>query len=381
MPPAVGILTSRGGSSSHAAVVARQMGKPCIAGAESIDIDVERRTLTSNGVTLREGDWISLDGTTGEVFAGRISTVEPDFNHETELITLLGWADETRTIGVWANADTPEEVARARRLGATGVGLVRTEHMFREEGRPPFVQEMILAAPEAKRGDAKARQNYLSALDKLGGFQTGDFYGILKAMDGLPVVIRLIDPPLHEFLPKHDKLLEEITRAKALNEAGPELEEKERIFDAVMRLHEQNPMLGLRGCRLGILFPEIVEMQVKATAQAAAKLKQEGLNPIPEIMIPLVGTRNEMALERERLEGGVADVFSQAGVQVAYKFGACMEVPRACLVAGQIAETAEFFLYGTNDLSQTTDGFSPDDGEGECLGGYGAEKNLAPKHL
>jgi pyruvate,orthophosphate dikinase len=382
MAPAVGILTSRGGSSSHAAVVARQMGKPCIAGAESIDIDVAAQTLTSNGVTLREGDWISLDGTTGEVFAGRVATIEPDFSRETELITLLSWADETlknegtRNFQVWANADTPDEVARARTLGALGVGLVRTEHMFREEGRPPFVQEMILAAPDAKRGDAQARQKYLSALDKLGGFQTGDFYGILKAMDGLPVVIRLIDPPLHEFLPKHDKLLEEITRAKALNETGPELEEKERIFDAVMRLHEQNPMLGLRGCRLGILFPEIVEMQVKAIAQAAAKLKKEGLNPIPEIMIPLVGTRTEMAMERERLEGVVKGVFESQGQQVAYKFGACMELPRACLVAGQIAETAEFFSYGTNDLTQTTFGYSRDDAEGKFLGEYLKEKVL-----
>src|SRR5215471_13142746 len=231
MAPAVGILTSRGGSSSHAAVVARQMGKPCIAGAESIDIDVDKCTLTSNGVTLHEGDWISLDGSTGEVFAGRISTIAPDLQRETELLTLLGWADETRTIGVWANADTPEEVARARSLGASGVGLVRTEHMFREEGRPPFVQEMILAAPEAKRGDAKARQDYLAALDTLRGFQVGDFYGILKAMDGLPVVIRLIDPPLHEFLPKHERLLEEITAARAKGESGPALREKERIFE------------------------------------------------------------------------------------------------------------------------------------------------------
>src|SRR5437763_846749 len=376
MAPAVGILTSRGGSSSHAAVVARQMGKPCIAGAESIDIDVERRTLTANGVTLTEGDWISLDGTTGEVFAGRINTVEPDFKRETELITLLSWADETRTIGVWANADTPDEVARARSLGAGGVGLVRTEHMFREEGRPPFVQEMILAAPEAKRGDTSARKKYLEALDKLRGFQVGDFYGILKAMDGLPVVIRLIDPPLHEFLPKHDKLLEDITAARAKGESGPELAEKERIFEAVSRLHEQNPMLGLRGCRLGILFPEIVEMQVKAIALAAARLKKEGLNPIPEIMVPLVGTRNEMALERERLEGVVKAVFDSDGVQVAYKFGACMEVPRACLVASQIAETAEFFSYGTNDLTQTTYGYSRDDAEGKFLGDYLAEKIL-----
>src|SRR6202011_4336980 len=194
--------------------------------------DVEAGTLTSNGTTLHEGDWISLDGTTGEVFAGRISTIEPDFKRETELITLLSWADETRTLGIWANADTPEEVARARSLGASGVGLVRTEYMFREEGRPPIVQEMILAAPDAKRGDARARHVSLSSLEALGKFQTGDFYGILKAMDGLPVVIRLIDPPLHEFLPKHDKLLEEVTRAHARNEKGPEVDEKVRLLEA-----------------------------------------------------------------------------------------------------------------------------------------------------
>jgi pyruvate, orthophosphate dikinase len=376
MAPAVGILTSRGGSSSHAAVVARQMGKPCIAGAESIDIDVQAGTLTSNGTTLHEGDWISLDGTTGEVFAGRISTVEPDFERETELITLLSWADDVRTLGVWANADTPEEVAHARALGATGVGLVRTEHMFRQEGRPPFVQEMILAAPDAKRGDEKARHVYLSSLEKLGNFQTGDFYGILKAMDGLPVVIRLIDPPLHEFLPKHDKLLEEVTRARATNQTNPEVDEQERLLEAVSRMQEQNPMLGLRGCRLGILFPEIVEMQVKAIAQAAARLKKEGLNPIPEIMIPLVGTRNEMSVERERLEGVVKGVFGAEGVEVAYKFGACIELPRACLVAGNIAESAEFFSYGTNDLTQTTFGYSRDDAEGKFLGEYLKENIL-----
>src|SRR5579864_7567139 len=376
MAPAVGILTSRGGSSSHAAVVARQMGKPCIAGAEEINIDVERQRMSANGTTLTEGDWISLDGTTGEVFAGRISTIAPDLDRETELQTLLQWADATRKIGVWANADTPEEVARARSLGASGVGLVRTEHMFREEGRPPFVQEMILAAPDAKRGDTRARRAYLEALEALRGFQTGDFYGILKAMDGLPVVIRLIDPPLHEFLPKHEKLLEDVTRAEAKGESGPELDEKRRLLEAVNRLHEQNPMLGLRGCRLGILFPEIVEMQVKAIAMAAARLKREGLNPIPEIMVPLVGTRNEMALERQRLEGAVKEVFETEKVQVAYKFGACMEVPRACIVAGQIAETAEFFSYGTNDLTQTAYGYSRDDAEGKFLGEYLKEKVL-----
>src|SRR5919205_516882 len=356
MAPAVGILTSRGGSSSHAAVVARQMGKPCIAGAEDIDIDVVAKRLTANGTTLREGDWISLDGTTGEVFAGRINTVEPDVKRETELVTLLGWADETRTIGVWANADTPEEVARARSLGAGGVGLVRTEHMFRQEGRPPFVQAMILAAPDARRGDEQARKEYLKALETLGEFQVGDFYGIFKAMDGLPVIIRLIDPPLHEFLPKRDKLLVEVTEARARGASGPELEEKEHLLEAVERLHEQNPMLGLRGCRVGILFPEIVEMQVRAIGRAAARLRKEGGNPVPEIMIPLVGTRNEMAIERERLESVFKSVLEAEGVE--------------------IAETAEFFSYGTNDLTQTTYGYSRDDAEGKFLGEYILHKIL-----
>jgi len=376
MARAAGILTSRGGMTSHAAVVARQMGKPCVAGAEAIEIDVAQRRLVANGTTLQQGDWVSLDAAAGEVFAGRIPTIEPDITRDRELATLLGWADETRTIGVWANADTPDEVARARSLGATGVGLVRTEHMFREEGRPPFVQEMILNAPDAKRGDEQARQAYLEALETLGNFQAGDFYGILKAMDGLPVVIRLIDPPLHEFLPKRDKLLVEVTEARTKGQTGPAVEEKEKMLEAVERLHEQNPMLGLRGCRLGILFPEIVEMQVKAIAAAAARLKKEGLSPVPEVMIPLVGTRNEMALERERLEGVFKSVVAAEGAEVAYKFGACMEVPRACLVADQIAETAEFFSYGTNDLTQTSYGYSRDDAEGKFLGEYLLHKVL-----
>jgi pyruvate, orthophosphate dikinase len=376
MARAAGILTSRGGMTSHAAVVARQMGKPCVAGAEEIEIDVPRQRLSANGTSLGPGDWVSLDATAGEVFAGRIPTIDPDIRRDRELATLLAWADETRKIGVWANADTPEEVARARELGAGGVGLVRTEHMFREEGRPPFVQAMILAAPDAKRGDERARKQYLDALNSLGEFQVGDFYGIFKAMDGLPVIIRLIDPPLHEFLPKHDKLLVEVTEARARGASGPELAEKERLLEAVERLHEQNPMLGLRGCRLGILFPEIVEMQVRAIARAAARLRKEGGNPIPEVMIPLVGTRNEMAIERERLEGVLKSVFEGEGVQVAYKFGACIEVPRACIAASEIAETAEFFSYGTNDLTQTTYGYSRDDAEGKFLGEYLDQKIL-----
>jgi pyruvate,orthophosphate dikinase len=376
MARAAGILTSRGGMTSHAAVVARQMGKPCVAGAEQIDIDVNARRLSANGTTLTEGEWISLDAGQGEVFAGRIATIEPDITRDKELATILSWADEIKRLGVRANADTPGEAGRARELGATGIGLCRTEHMFREEGRPPHVQAMILAAPEAKRGDAAARQTYLGALQHLEEFQTGDFYGILEAMDGLPVIIRLIDPPLHEFLPRHDQLLVEVTEARVKGQSGPQVDEKQRLLSAVERLHEQNPMLGLRGCRLGILFPEIVEMQVRAIARAAARLKKEGKNPIPEIMVPLVGTGAEMALERQRLEAVVKDVFAAEGVTVPCMIGTMVELPRACLVADKLAENAEFFSFGTNDLTQTTFGYSRDDAEGKFLTEYLEQKIL-----
>jgi len=376
MARAAGILTSRGGMTSHAAVVARQMGKPCVAGAEEIEIDVNSKRLSANGTVLGQGDWVSLDAAAGEVFAGRIPTIEPDISRDRELATLLGWADETKRLGIRANADTPDEATRARQLGATGIGLCRTEHMFREEGRPPFVQSMILAAPDAKRGDETARREYLSALDTLGEFQTGDFYGILEAMDGLPVIIRLIDPPLHEFLPRHDRLLVEVTEARVRGESGPQLEEKKQLLEAVERLHEQNPMLGLRGCRLGILFPEIVEMQVRAIATAAARLKKEGKNPIPEVMVPLVGTAQEMALERQRLEKVVKGVFDSEGVDVPCLIGTMMEVPRACLVADAVAEHAEFFSFGTNDLTQMTFGYSRDDAEGKFLQEYLNERVL-----
>jgi pyruvate, orthophosphate dikinase len=370
MARAAGILTSRGGMTSHAAVVARQMGKPCVAGAEQIEIDVSARRLSANGGVLTQGDWISLDAGAGEVFAGRIPTIEPDISRDKELATFLSWADEIKKLGVRANADTPGEAKRARDLGATGIGLCRTEHMFREEGRPPHVQAMILAAPEAKRDDVAARKVYLEALARLEEFQTGDFYGILEAMDGLPVIIRLIDPPLHEFLPRHDQLLVDVTAARSKGQSGPEIEEKERLLAAVERLHEQNPMLGLRGCRLGILFPEIVEMQVRAIARAASKLKKEGKNPIPEIMVPLVGTGAEMALERQRLEAVVRQVFAAEGVAVPCLIGTMVELPRACLVADQLAKNAEFFSFGTNDLTQTTFGYSRDDAEGKFLTEY-----------
>jgi len=376
MAPAAGILTSRGGSSSHAAVVARQMGKPCIAGAEDIDIDVEGQTLTANGTTLHEGDWLSLDGTTGEVFAGRISTIEPNLQHDRELATLLGWADDAHKIDVRANADTPAEASRARVLGARGIGLCRTEHMFRDEGRPPIVQDMILNAPGARRGEAEARRAYLAALEKLEEFQIGDFYGILEAMDGLPVIIRLIDPPLHEFLPKQERLLVEVTEMRVRGQSGAEREEKEKLLQAVEALHEQNPMLGMRGCRLGIMFPEIVQMQARAIIGAAVRLKKEGKNPIPEIMVPLVGTRQEMQIEHDTLKQAVDEVFARAGIAVDYKIGTMIELPRACLVADQLAEKAEFFSFGTNDLTQTTYGYSRDDAEGKFLGHYVEEKIL-----
>jgi len=376
MARAAGILTSRGGMTSHAAVVARQMGKPCVAGAEQIDIDVHARRLSANGTTLGQGDWISLDAGAGEVFAGRIATIEPDITRDKELATILSWADAVKRMGVRANADTPGEAKRARELGATGIGLCRTEHMFREEGRPPHVQAMILAAPDAKRGHAAARKVYLDALARLEEFQTGDFYGILDAMDGLPVIIRLIDPPLHEFLPRHDQLLVDITTARARGQTSPEIEEKERLLIAVERLHEQNPMLGLRGCRLGILFPEIVEMQVRAIARAAVRLKKEGKDPIPEIMVPLVGTGAEMALERQRLESVVKDVFATESVDVPCMIGTMVELPRACLVADQLAQNAEFFSFGTNDLTQTTFGYSRDDAEGKFLTEYLEQKIL-----
>jgi pyruvate,orthophosphate dikinase len=251
--------------------------------------------------------------------------------------------------------------------------------MFREEGREPEVQRMILSAPDARRGDAEAKAAYQSALARLETFQADDFYGIFKAMDGLPVIVRLIDPPLHEFLPKREKLIAEVFEARGRGEDSPEIRERQELLEAVERLHEENPMLGLRGCRLGILFPEIVEMQVRAIAEAAARLRNEGLNPVPEIMIPLVGTREEMALERERLEKVVVGVLERENVQVSYKFGACMEVPRACLVAANIAETAEFFSYGTNDLTQTTYGYSRDDAEGKFLGDY-LEMKILPSN-
>jgi pyruvate,orthophosphate dikinase len=313
---------------------------------------------------IREGDEISIDGATGEVFAGIIKTVDPDFDKEVNLKKLLEWADQFRKLGVWANADYPRDARRAVTFGAEGIGLCRTEHMFMEQERLPIVQEMILA---------ESKQERQAALDQLLPFQRSDFKGIFEAMvnprtgEGYPVVIRLIDPPLHEFLPSYDELLVEVTRLEATGGNEQELHEKRKMLEAVGAMREMNPMLGLRGCRLGLLFPEINVMQTRAILEAAIELEKAGKKLQPKIMIPLVGHVNELKEVRRQLEAVAKDVTSKAGVDVEYKFGTMIELPRAALTADQIATVAAFFSFGTNDLTQTTFGISRDDAEGKFL--------------
>ena len=437
---AKGILTAHGGATSHAAVVARGLGLPCVAGCEVLRIDYGAGEFRVGDKVVRRGDFVSIDGTTGEVFDGSIRTIEPDFEREVDLRTLLGWADEVRRLQVWANADYPRDAVRAREFGAQGIGLCRTEHMFFETDRLPVVHEMILAAPEYRRTNAQIRafrtevesakeehraelekrlallspihedlsQRYLGSLEKLGQLQREDFVGILRAMAGLPVIIRLIDPPLHEFLPKYDVLLVEVTklrmgrgnpellRATAVSKADKEfleeieeaghgdlalgvetlLPKKERLLAAVEATKEANPMLGLRGCRLGITYPEITEMQVRAIFEAACHLKKEGVDVHPEIMIPLVGHVHELENQREALESEAKKVMERAGVAVDYKFGTMIEIPRAAVTADEIAKFAQFFSFGTNDLTQTTFGYSRDDAEGKFLLEYVSNKIL-----
>jgi len=365
MIAAQGVLTSRGGKTSHAAVVARGMGKPCVAGAESIKVNLEKREFVAGGRTVKEGEEFTIDGSTGNVIAGAVRMVEPEISGE--LRQVLRWADGFRRLEVWANGDYPRDAELAIDFGAQGIGLCRTEHMFMEQDRLPIVQAMILSETE------KERRAHLA---KLLPVQRKDFYGILKAMDGKPVVIRLIDPPLHEFLPSLEELLVEVTRAQATNQPKEQYADKERLLAEVRNLHEQNPMLGLRGCRLGLLFPEIIEMQTRAIIEAAIKLKQEKLDPRPEIMIPLVGHINELTRTEEYVRATAKDVIAKAGVKVSYKVGTMIEIPRAALTAGEIAQSAEFFSFGTNDLTQTTFGYSRDDAEGKFLLKYVEEKIL-----
>jgi pyruvate, orthophosphate dikinase len=357
--PAQGVITSRGGMTSHAAVVARGMGKPCVAGCEEFRVDLSNETVTVKGQTLRKGDVISIDGSTGEIFNGAIQRHEPALSNEFR--TLLTWADERRLLGVRTNADTPADALRAREFGAEGIGLCRTEHMFMSQDRLPVVQSMIMATATEERQ---------AALDKLLPMQRQDFYDIFKAMQGLPVTVRLLDPPLHEFLPKYEELIEQVAVMKEKGVKGAELRQKETLLSKVSELHESNPMMGLRGCRLGLLYPEINRMQVRAIFEAAIALKNEGVNVLPEIMIPLVGHVNELRIAREQLEAVAKEVMLKSGTNIEYKFGTMIEVPRACVTANEIAEYAEFFSFGTNDLTQMTFGFSRDDAEGKFLQHY-----------
>jgi pyruvate, orthophosphate dikinase len=369
MIAARGILTSRGGKTSHAAVVARGMGKTCVCGAEELDVDVAGRKLTApGGVVIAEGDVLSIDGTSGAVYLGRVpvaaspvveyfeSGLAADADDLVKAVDrIMRHADERRRLGVHANADTGEDCARARRFGAGGVGLVRTEHMFLGERRQ-LVERLILAEDEAGRQ---------AALDGLGPLQRGDFVQILEAMDGLPVTIRLIDPPLHEFLPD----LTELSVKVALE--GDNATDKDRkLLDAVRRLHEQNPMLGLRGVRLLLVIPGLLDMQVRAIAEAAAELKKAGRDPRPEVMIPLTASVQEMEISREATAKVLADVEAETGVHVHTMIGTMIEVPRAAMIAGEIAKYAEFFSFGTNDLTQMGWGFSRDDVEGAFFSRY-----------
>lgn len=363
---AKGILTARGGATSHAAVVARGLGLPCVAGCEGIRVSEAEHLfrVVGSDLIIKEGDDISIDGATGEVFAGIIKTVEADYDKEEDLKTLLTWADAERKLGVWANADYPRDAKRAITFGAEGIGLCRTEHMFMEQERLPIVQKMILAKTTAERQ---------IELDKLLPFQRSDFKGIFEAMvnaqtgEGYPVVIRLIDPPLHEFLPSYEELLVEVTRLETNGENPTLLAEKRELLEAVGSMREMNPMLGLRGCRLGLLFPEINVMQTRAILEAARELAQEGKKIHPKIMIPLVGHVNELKEVRRQLEAVAHEIADEVGGAIEYKFGTMIELPRAALTADQIAPVADFFSFGTNDLTQTTFGYSRDDAEGKFL--------------
>ena len=382
MLAAKGILTSEGGATSHAAVVARQFGIPCVVGASSVHIDLETRKLKAGNIEVKEGDFISVDGTTGEAFLGKISTVAPTLEEQTDLMVLLKWADElaavdgirkapkgwpSRGLMVWANADYPEDARRARSYGAQGIGLCRTEHMFFEPQRLPIVQRMILAKTTEERQEA---------IDKLLPFQRKDFDGLFEAMTGLPVIIRLIDPPLHEFMPDEESLFEEIIEARVKGIADPQ---KEELLKRIKAMHESNPMMGLRGVRLSIVMPEIVTMQVQAIFEAAADVKLRGLDPKPEVMIPLTGHVNELKVIQPKLEAIAKKVMEEKGVQFAYKFGTMIEIPRAGLTADKIAGVAEFFSFGTNDLTQFTFGYSRDDAERNFLVTY-IEEGILPKN-
>jgi pyruvate,orthophosphate dikinase len=368
MLAAEGILTSRGGRTSHAALVARQFGKPAVVGVSAIDIDFDNRQMKVGDVVIKEGDWISIDGTAGELYLGQLETMVPDIK-DPWLLKLLTWADDFRRLGVWANADYPRDAERAREYGAEGIGLCRTEHMFFESERLPHIQKMILTNVEADRKDA---------LEALLPYQREDFAGLFRAMDGLPVIIRLIDPPLHEFLPAPFDLMQELMELKVqqagkkgkADDLAKQIESKESLLKRAQSLHEANPMLGLRGVRLGISIPELTTMQVRAIFEAACIVAKEGVDVHPEVMIPLTSHCNELKVQRGALEKEAKKVMQEQGIEVDYKFGTMIEIPRAALTADQITEYAEFISFGTNDLTQTTYGISRDDAEAGFLIDY-----------
>jgi pyruvate, orthophosphate dikinase len=351
MEVAAGILTSRGGMTSHAAVVTRGMGKCCVAGAGDIQVDERAGEMRVKGQVFKEGDWISLDGTSGRVIKGKLNTLEAS-SDDADLQKLMGWAEPFRKIGVRANADIPRDAIQAKAFGAEGIGLCRTEHMFFAEDRIPHMRTMILANNEKDRR---------IALKKLLPMQRADFVGLFKAMDGLPVTIRLLDPPLHEFLPKREELMVEIAVLRATKPKSPKLKELQMLLGRVEELHEFNPMLGHRGCRLGITYPEITEMQARAIFEAAVAVEKQGIKTHAEVMIPLIATVKEMENQGAIVRRVAEEVFKEKGKHVHYLVGTMIELPRACLVADEIAKEAEFFSFGTNDLTQTTFGFSRDD--------------------
>jgi len=372
-----GILTSRGGRTSHAALVARQFGKPAVVGVSALDIDMNKRQMTIKKEIIKEGDWISIDGTFGEVYAGKLKTTVPNIK-DPWLITLLDWADGFRRLGVWTNADYPSDAKRARSYGAEGIGLCRTEHMFFEAKRLPYLHKMIMADLPIERQEA---------LDALLPFQREDFAGLFRAMDGLPVITRLIDPPLHEFLPNHEDLVNDLTDLKIrLRDADTletvdtllmQIKNKNRILKQVEKLREANPMLGMRGVRLGIQIPELTTMQVRAIFEAACMVAKDGIEVHPEIMIPLTSHVNELKVQREMLEKEARKVMEEQHIEIDYKFGTMIEIPRAALTADELAQYAEFFSFGTNDLTQTTFGISRDDAESGFLMKYLSAEILA----
>lgn len=367
MLAAQGILTNRGGRTSHAALVARQFGKPAVVGVSELEIDFTRRQVKVGDIIIREGEYISVDGTAGEIYLGEMVTKEPDMK-DASLLKILSWADDFRTLGVWANSDYPVDAKRAREYGAEGIGLCRTEHMFMESERLPLVQKMIMANMEVQRNEA---------INALLPYQRDDFSGLFRVMDGLPVVVRLIDPPLHEFLPDHLSLMGDLADLKIQLQHARRLEdidtllqqvrEKEHILHRVESLREENPMLGMRGVRLGNHLPELTKMQVRAIFEAACIVSREGVDVRPEVMIPLTCHVNELKFQRELLENEARLIMEEQEMEINYKFGTMIEIPRAALTADQIAEYADFFSFGTNDLTQTTFGISRDDAESGFL--------------